>query len=229
MRTAVLGTGMVGQHIAGRLAELGHEVVVGTRDPAASLAREDAGWGARPLRVWLDAHPGVRVAAFRDAVADAELVVGASGGDVTLAVLEAVGAQALGERVYLDVANPLQHGEGLPTLSVCNTDSLGEQVQRAYPRLRVVKALNTLTAPLMVHPETLGEDTTVFVAGDDAEAKALVTGVLRAFGHADVLDLGGIEAARGMEMWLPLWLRIAGALGGSGFNVKVVRSAPHPR
>ena len=104
-----------------------------------------------------------------------------------------------------------------------DTDSLGEQVQAAFPDARVVKSLNTLTAPLMVEPGLLGAATTVFVSGDDAAAKATVTELLTGFGHTDVIDLGGIETARGTEMFLPLWLRTMGALGTGMFNISVVR------
>ena len=110
-----------------------------------------------------------------------------------------------------------------PTLFVKDTDSLGEVVQRSFPAARVVKTLNTLNADLMVHPETLAEATSVFVSGDDAEAKAVVVGLLQEFGHSDVIDLGGIETARGPELWLPLWLRLMGALGTAQFNLKIVR------
>ena len=116
--------------------------------------------------------------------------------------------------VVLDISNPLDFSAGFPpSLFVKDTDSLGEQLQRRFPRLRVVKSLNTLNASLMVEPAALGTSTTVFVSGDDAEAKALVASLLESFGHDDVIDLGGIETARGTEMVLPLWLRLMNALG----------------
>jgi predicted dinucleotide-binding enzyme len=126
--------------------------------------------------------------------------------------------------VLVDISNPLDFSAGFPpTLSVKDTDSLGEQVQRAFPEAKVVKTLNTLTAPLMVEPKSLGASSTVFVSGDDAAAKATVVDLLTSFGHDDVIDLGGIETARGAEMLLPLWLRLMGGLGTHLFNVKVVR------
>lgn len=218
MKIAVLGTGMVGRAIAGRLAELGHEVVVGTRDPGVTRARDDD--GAR----WLAGNPDVGLDRFEAAVTDAEVVVNASGGGVTLEVLSQVGGEALAGKVVMDISNPLDFSNGFPpTLSVKDTDSLGEQIQRNYPEARVVKTLNTLNADLMVHPELLPETTTVFVSGDDADAKAVVTGLLESFGHTDVLDLGGIETARGTEMYLPLWLRMMGSLDTATFNLKIVR------
>ena len=142
-----------------------------------------------------------------------------------LAALDLLGqAGDLAGTVLLDISNPLDFSAGFPpTLAVKDTDSLAEQLQRAFPDTRVVKSLNTLTAELMVHPDRLPEPTTVFVSGDDADAKRLVTGLLTELGHRDVIDLGGIETARGTEMWLPLWLRLMGALGTAEFNLKVVR------
>ncbi|MGC3864231.1 NADPH-dependent F420 reductase [Micromonospora chersina] len=217
MRIAVLGTGMVGRAIAARVAELGHDVTVGTRDVAATRAGD---WSD-----WAGAHPGVDLAAHADATADAELVVNATSGDGALPALTAAGEENLAGKVLLDIANPLDFSKGFPpTLSVLNDDSLGERIQRAFPRTRVVKALNTLTADLMTHPRQLADgDHTVFVSGDDAEAKKVVTELLASFGHTDVIDLGDITTARGTEMLLPLWLRLYGGLGTPLFNIKVVR------
>jgi 8-hydroxy-5-deazaflavin:NADPH oxidoreductase len=217
MRIAVLGSGPVGRAVAGRLAELGHDVTVGTRDPGGTAARED-------YAAWAATRPDVALATFAEAAGTAELVVNASGGDVALAVLDAAGAANLAGKVLLDISNPLDGSAGFPpTLFVKDDDSLGEMVQRAHPEARVVKSLNTMNNALMADPQRLGEDTTVFVSGDDAEAKTTVTGLLRQMGHGDVIDLGGIDTARGPEMWLPLWIRINLALGGNDFNLKIVR------
>jgi hypothetical protein len=213
MRIGVLGTGTVGQTLASRLAGLGHEVVMGARDPANPAA---VGWAAD--------HAG-RAGTFADAARHGELVVNATAGTASLAALEAAGGSGtLDGKVLLDVANPLDFSGGMPpVLSVVNTDSLGEQIQRAHPGARVVKALNTVTAAVMVHPELVPGRHTVFMAGDDAGAKQAVTGLLGEFGWppGSVLDLGGIQAARGMEMYLPLWLSMMGALGTASFNVRV--------
>lgn len=217
MRFAVLGTGAVGRAIAERLVDLDHEVALGTRDPAATRAKDE-------FAAWSDDHAGVRLATFADAARDAEVVVNASAGGATLDVLALAGADHLAGKVLVDISNPLDFSAGFPpSLTVKDTDSLGEQVQRAYPSARVVKTLNTMAAPLMVHPEALSETTTVFVSGNDARAKETVTRLLESFGHGDVLDLGDISTARGPEMYLPLWLRAMGALGTAAFNVRVVR------
>jgi 8-hydroxy-5-deazaflavin:NADPH oxidoreductase len=225
MNIAVLGTGMVGQAIAGRLHELGHDVVVGTREPEATLARtEPDGMGNPPFRVWHAAHPGVAVATFPDAAAGADLVVNAANGAAALAVLGLARAENLSGKVLVDISNPLDVSNGFPpTLFVKDTDSLGEQIQRAFPEAKVVKTLNTLNAWLMVAPKLLGESSTVFVSGDDVAAKATAVALLESFGHDDVIDLGPLETARGTEMLLPVWLRIMRALGTGAFNFKVVR------
>ena len=212
----MLGTGAVGRAVAGRLAGLGHEVTIGTRDPDDTAGREEyAAWAAE--------HGDVRLATFADASADAELVVNAAGGDVSLGILEQAG-EHLDGKVLLDISNPLDHSQGFPPrLFVKDDDSLAEQIQRAHPAARVVKTLNTMNNSIMVEPQSLGEPTTVFVSGDDADAKATVTGLLEEMGHQDVIDLGALETARGAEMWLPLWIRIAMSLGGSDFNIRVVR------
>ncbi len=225
MQIGILGTGMVGRALAGRLHELGHSVTVGTRHPGVTLARSepDRGGGA-PFRAWAAEHPQVRLATFAEAAAGAELVVNASNGHASLEVLRAAGADHLAGKVLVDAANPLDFSTGFPpTLFVKDTDSLGEQLQRTFPEVRVVKALNTLTASLMVEPQALPGESTVFVCGNDAVAKQVVTDLLVELGHTDVLDLGDITAARGTEMYLPLWLRLMGALGTGTFNIRVVR------
>ncbi len=226
MKIAVLGTGMVGQALAGRLAELGHDVTVGTRDVSDTLSRTalDA-MGNPPYSAWAAEHTDVKLATFADAAADAELVVNATSGGVSIGVLTAAGAQNLSGKVLLDIANPLDFSRGMPpTLLVKDTDSLGEQIQAAFPDARVVKTLNTLTAALMVNPKALADgEHSVFVSGNDPEAKQDVVALLESFGHSDVIDLGDISTARGSEMIVPIWLRLMGALNTPMFNFKIVR------
>ena len=225
MKIAVLGTGTVGRTVAARLFGLGHDVVVGTRDPQATLARtEPDGMGNPPYSAWAADQAGVSLATFADAASAAELVVNATSGHGAMPALEAAGADNLTGKIVLDISNPLDFSNGFPpTLFVKDTDSLGELVQRAFPQARVVKTLNTLTAELMVHPKNLGQESSVFVSGNDAAAKATVTALLESFGHADVIDLGDISPARGTEMLLPVWLRLMGAFGTAAFNFKIVR------
>jgi predicted dinucleotide-binding enzyme len=226
MKIAVLGTGMVGQSLAGRLAELGHDVTVGTRDVDATMARtEPDAMGNPPYSVWAQSHPEVRLAAFAGAATGAELVVNATNGYASIPALTAAGRENLAGKVLLDIANPLDFSKGFPpTLFVKDTDSLGEQIQREFAELRVVKALNTMNAHLMVNPRQLADaDHTAFVAGDDADAKKTVIDLLTSFGHTDVIDLGDITNARGAEMLLPIWVRLMGAVNTPYFNFKIVR------
>ncbi|MFE0511349.1 NADPH-dependent F420 reductase [Streptomyces sp. NPDC058964] len=225
MRYAVLGTGVVGQTVAAKLASLGHEVVVGTRDPKATLARtEPDGYGNPPFAHWLAAHEQVRLETFADAAAWAETVVNTTSGAATLQALEAAGTANLAGKVLIDIANPLDFSQGMPpSLNPVNTDSLGEQVQRAFPEAKVVKTLNTMNCQIMVDPARVPGEHTVFVSGDDTVAKKAVTDLLVSFGWPanSVLDLGDISTARGTEMLLPIWLRLWGALGHADFNFHI--------
>jgi predicted dinucleotide-binding enzyme len=226
VKIAVLGTGSVGRIMAARFAGLGHQVAVGTRDPEATLARtETDGMGNPPFSTWAADHPQVPLVRFAEAAQQAELVVNATNGGVSIEVLTQAGAANLAGKVVLDIANPLDFSQGFPpTLFVKDTDSLGEQIQRAFPETRVVKSLNTMTAALMAEPHlAAGGDHSVFVSGDDDDAKQTVVALLKSLGHTDVIDLGDLSTARGTEMLLPIWLRLMGALGTGMFNFKIAR------
>ena len=213
MRIGILGTGVVGQTIATKLVELGHEVTMGARSAGSEKAAE---WAAA-------AGEGASEGSFADAAAHGELLFNCTAGVASLDALRAAGEEELRGKVLVDVANPLDFSHGMPpTLSVCNDDSLGEQIQRAFPDTRVVKALNTISAPVMIDPI---DGTNLFTCGDDGAAKQEVVELLAGFGWpADsIVDLGGIEAARGTEMYLALWLRLMGAQGTPQFNIAVVR------
>jgi 8-hydroxy-5-deazaflavin:NADPH oxidoreductase len=226
MQIGVLGTGPVGQTLAAKLSELGHRVFVGTRDPATTLARTGADiFGNPPFKVWKESHAAIGFGTFAQAAAHGEIIVNATSGDGTFPALEAAGERNLAGKVLIDIANPLDFSKGMPpSLTVCNTDSLGEQVQRRFPNAKVVKALNTMNAYVMVAPgRVAGGDHTVFVSGNDAAAKQTATELLRSFGWKDVIDLGDITTARGTEMLLPIWVRLWGAMGNPMFNFKIAR------
>ncbi|HEY5115511.1 MAG TPA: NAD(P)-binding domain-containing protein [Nakamurella sp.] len=226
MKIGVIGTGTVGRTMAARLAELGHSVTIGTRDPAATTARtEPDGMGNPPFASWHAEHQDITLATFEQTAQHGEFVINATGGSGSLAALTAAGAENLQGKVLIDISNPLDFSQGFPPfLSVDNTDSLGEQIQRAFPEVRVVKSLNTMAATLMAEPKQLaGGDHSVFVSGNDADAKASVTTLLESLGHTDVIDLGDITTARGSEMLLPIWVRLMTALGTPIFNFKIVR------
>jgi predicted dinucleotide-binding enzyme len=227
MKITVLGTGIVGQTLAAKLDSLGFDVRIGTRDPAATLARREPGQFGNPsFSEWSQAHPRVKVATFATAAAHGEVILNALSGAGTLEALDAAGAAHLAGKILIDVSNPLDFSKGFPpSLSVVNTDSLGEQIQRRFPAARVVKTLNTVNAFLMVDPGQLaGGEHTMFVSGNDADARRQVSGWLREwFGWKDVIELGDITNARGTEMYLPLWVRVFGAVGTPTFSIRVVR------
>jgi 8-hydroxy-5-deazaflavin:NADPH oxidoreductase len=217
MRYGVLGTGPVGRVLAGRLVDVGHEVRLGSRTPDNEAA---AAWAE-------EAGPNASHGTFADAAEFGQAVMNCTGGAVSLEALAAAGAENLAGKVLIDVANALTFETGRLTLTVCNTDSLGEQIQRAYPEARVVKTLNTMGNEVMIHPEELPASHCVFMSGDDAEAKRLVAGMLESFGWppAAIVDLGGIETARGTEMYLVLWFEMMQAGGERRFNIDVVRAS----
>jgi 8-hydroxy-5-deazaflavin:NADPH oxidoreductase len=228
MKIAVLGTGMVGQTIAENLSTAGNEVIMGTRDPSKTVSRTEPGSFGRPsFNDWKKANPNVQVKSYAEAAQQGELIVNATNGTATMQALEESGADNLNGKVILDIANPLDFSKGMPpTLTVCNTDSLGEQVQRKFPGAKVVKGLNTLTAPLMLNPGMLKEEGHhLFIAGNDEDAKQKVTELLKNFGWKEeqIIDLGDITNARGTEQLLPIWIRLMGKLGTPFFNFKIAK------
>lgn len=214
MRIGVLGTGTVGRTIATKLVELGHEVTMGSRS-----ADNEA------LLEWVQGTGGTAGGgSFAEAASTAELVFNCTAGGASLDALAAAGAGNLAGKVLVDVANALDFSRGMPpTLSVCNDDSLGERIQAAFPEARVVKALNTVNARVMTDPRRVPGEHNLFVCGNDEDAKSAVTDLLESFGwpREAILDLGEISAARGMEMYLPLWLRLMGTLETPDFNIGV--------
>jgi predicted dinucleotide-binding enzyme len=214
MKIGVFGTGMVGSAIATKLVQVGHDVRMGSR---AAGNEKAVAWAK---------SAGARASegSFADAAAHGELLFNCTSGGVSLAALQAAGAANLKGKVLVDVSNPLARTPEGMTLSVCNTDSVAEQLQRAFPDLKVVKALNTLTAPLMVNPSLLAGEHDVFMCGNDDGAKARVSQLLKeSFGWKNVVDLGDLSAARGQEMYVILWVRMFGALKSPMFNIHVVR------
>jgi predicted dinucleotide-binding enzyme len=216
VRIGVLGTGIVGRTLGGKLVELGHEVRMGSREAGNDAAVE-----------WVQsARESASEGTFADAAEFGELVINATGGKVSVDALSMAGAENLAGKVLIDVSNSLDFGGGgPPVVGVSVDDSLGERIQAAFPDARVVKALNTMNAALMVAPGSLGETTNVFVCGDDDAAKAQVIELLETFGwlSGDIVDLGDISAARGAELYVALWVRLMGALGTPQFNIRIVR------
>jgi 8-hydroxy-5-deazaflavin:NADPH oxidoreductase len=218
VKYAVLGTGMVGRAVSVGLAHLGLDVVIGTRDPAGSLAQT----GAEDFGTWSSMNSEIGVATYAEAARDAVVVINALNGAVSVAGVRS--ADIADGTVLLDISNPLEFSKGHPALFVGNDDSLGEQLQREFPHLRVVKSLNTLTAPAMVEPHLIADgDFTTFVSGNDDAAKAQVMSLLGSLGHQDVIDVGDITTARGTEALMLLWVQLMGPLGSPYFTWKVAR------
>ena len=213
MKITVLGTGMVGETIASKLVELGHEVRMGSRTANNEKA---AAW---VKKAGAKASQGT----FDDAARFGEVVFNATSGAGTMEALAAAGKQNLKGKVLVDISNPLDFSKGMPpSLFVSNTDSLGERIQREFPETKVVKALNTINCNVMVKPSLIPGDHDTFVSGNDAGAKQQVKQILTEwFGWKHVIDLGDITTARGTEAYLLLWLRMWGALGVPNFNIHV--------
>ena len=209
MQIAILGTSAVGPALGKAFTAAGHDVTIGTRDPVQTRAREQ--WAGVDLPL----------AAYRDLEAD--VFINATSGIGSLAALEAAG-DALNGKVVIDTSNPLDHSQGFPpSLFVSNTDSLVEQLQRALPKVRLVKMFNTMANEVMVNPRGLSEDSTIFVAGNDPDSRQTAAALAADLGWADVFDLGDLTGARALEMFIPLWVRMYVHLGRPNFNIKVVR------
>ena len=204
MQIAILGTVAVGPALGKALRAAGHEVTIGTRDPDQTKAREQ--WAGVDLPL----------AAYEDL--DADVFINATNGAGSLPALQAVG-NALSGRVVIDTSNPLDFSHGFPpSLFISNTDSLAEQLQRELPEARLVKMFNTMANEVMVNPRGLRGDSTIFVAGNDPAARLTAASLAADLGWADVFDLGDLTAARGLEMYLPLWVRIFSLLGRPDFK-----------
>ncbi len=215
MNIGVLGTGVTGLTIGTRLVQLGHEVMLGSRDEANP-----------PAVAWAkDAGQHALYGTFMNAAAFGEIIFNCTLGSASLHALSLAGAENLQGKILIDTANPLDRMTDVWTLTVCNTDSLAEQIQRTFPEARVVKTLNTVNANVMVEPDKLIEKTDVFLSGNDIEAKATVKAILRDwFGWRSIIDLGNITTARSVEMYVLLWHSLRNAVSSQRFNIKVVTS-----
>jgi 8-hydroxy-5-deazaflavin:NADPH oxidoreductase len=213
MKIGVLGTGMVGQTLGTKLVQLGHDVMMGSRQEAHPNA---VSWAR-------EAGHQALYGTFYNAAAFGEIIFNCTLGSASLEALHAAGAENLKNKILVDTSNPLDYSNELWTLTVCNSDSLGEQIQRAFPETFVVKTLNTMNFNVMLDSSKLQESTDVFVSGNSAEARATVAAMLRNwFGWREVIDLGGISTSRGVEMYVVLWQNLRQAISSRRFNIKVV-------
>lgn len=223
MQIGIIGSGVVAQTLGSKLVGQGHDLVLGTRDPNKLDDKKMFGATLREWKAKVEAR--ARIATFKEAAAHGEIVINATSGTVSIEALKLAGADKIGGKILLDVANELDTSKGMPPAVLASQERcLAEKIQSAFPTLKVVKSLNTINALVMVDPRSVGGgDHTVFVSGNDAGAKAKVTELLRSFGWSDVLDLGDVSTARGPEMYMAMWIRLWGATGSGQLNVKVVR------
>ena len=212
MKIGMLGTGAVGQTVGAKLVAMGHDVMMGAR---AADNEKVLGFAQRT---------GGKAGTFADAAAHGEMVINGTRGDTSLGMLSALASELKG-KILLDVSNPLDFSHGYPPhLTVSNTDSLAEQIQRALPETFVVKSLNTVNCAVMIEPSRVPGHHTVFVSGNDARAKGRVMDFLRSQGWVSIIDLGDITSARAAEQLLPLWVRLFGVLGTADFNIAVMKA-----
>jgi predicted dinucleotide-binding enzyme len=216
MQIGILGAGITAQTIGSKLIQLGHEVMLGSRDEANANA---VAW-ARDV-----GNQHALYGTFMNAASFGEIIFNCTLGSASLGALEQAEAENLNGKILIDTSNPLDRSTDQWSLTVCNDDSLGEQIQRAFPETKVVKTLNTVNANVMVDPAKLLEQTHVFVSGNDIEAKAMVVRILRDwFGWKQIIDLGGIETSRSVEMYVLLWHSLRNAISSQRFNIKIVTS-----
>lgn len=226
MNIGVFGTGIVGRTIAKKLTELNYQVLMGTRDVEKTLSKTDPdGYGNPAFHTWSASNNQVSLLTFAEVAKSTDIIFNCTNGQASLEVLRSAGD--LSSKLLIDLANPLDFSAGMPpSLKPVNTDSLGEQIQRAFPELNVVKTLNTMNAEIMVAPSKIEGEHDVFISGNDETAKASVTEILKSFGwQAErIIDLGDISTARGTEMMLPVWLRLSQALGTADFNFHIQKN-----
>jgi len=215
MKIGIFGTGMVGVTIGTKLVQLGHETKMGSRTADNAKAVE-----------WANANGGkASHGTFADTAAFGEILFNCTTGMKSIDALKLADEKNMSGKILVDIANPLDFSKGMPpSLSVCNTDSLGEQIQRTFPSVKVVKTLNSVNCKVMVNPSLVHGDHDMFICGNNSAAKEMVTGILKDwFGWKSVIDLGGITGARAMEMLLPIWLKLMETFNTANFNLKIIR------
>lgn len=230
MKIAIIGTGSVGQTLASKLSELGHDVVIGTRNVSEKLSSTvKDGYGNPTFSEWHKGNSKVKLETFEKAASFGEIVINATQGGSSLDALNMAGGKNLAGKILIDIANPLDFSNGMPPSllpGLSNTNSLGEEIQKSFPYTLVVKTLNTMWCGLMVNPGMIGGgDHINYIAGNDTGAKNKVNKLLNQFGWKDenIIDLGDITGARASESVLLIWLRVMGTLQKGVFNFRLVR------
>ncbi len=230
MKISIIGTGSVGQTLAAKFAELGHEVIMGTRNVSEKLAGTSKdGYGNPPFSKWYKANSGIKLSTFPEAAAAGEIVINATHGGSSIEALSQAGAKNLAGKILIDIANPLDFSQGMPPSLIpglCNTNSLGEEIQKEFPYALVIKTLNTMWSGLMVNPGMIGGgDHINYISGNDTEAKNKVKKILNQLGwkEENIIDLGDISGARASESVLLIWLKVMRVLQTGTFNFKIVK------
>jgi predicted dinucleotide-binding enzyme len=230
MKLAIIGTGTVGQTLAIKLFELGHDVIIGTRNVASKLAStEKDAYGNPPFSEWHAANKNIKLGTFAEAASFGEIIINASKGVLSLDALKLAGHENLAGKILVDIANPLDFSHGMPpslVAEVSNTNSLGEEIQKTFLEAKVVKTLNTMWCGLMVNPGMIGGgDHVNFICGNDEDAKAQIKSLLNEFcwKNENIIDLGGISSARGTEALLPVWINLMGVMKTGAFNFRIVK------
>lgn len=230
MKITIIGTGGVGQAIAAKLIELGHEVTIGTRNVSEKLANTAKdGYGNPSFSEWHKTNAKVKIDVFSKAAAFGEIIINATHGGSSVEALKLSETKNLAGKILIDISNPLDFSKGMPPSLIpglSNTHSLGEEIQKTFPLALVVKTFNTMWCGLMVNPGMIGGGNHVnFISGNDAEAKKKVKKLLNQIGWKDenLLDLGDITASRATEAMLPVWLRVMGVTNTPAFNFGIVR------
>jgi 8-hydroxy-5-deazaflavin:NADPH oxidoreductase len=215
MQIGILGSGVTGQTLGSKLVHLGHEVMLGSREEAKPSS---VAWAR-------DAGQHALYGTFMNTASFGEVLLNCTLGMASLEALHMAGAENLSGKILIDTANPIDRSGEAWKLTVSNEDSLGEQIQRAFPDTKVVKTLNTVNANVMADPAKLLEMTDIFVSGNDLDAKATVIRYLREwFGWRHIIDLGDITTSRGVEMYVLLWHYLRDVTQAQRFNIKVVTS-----
>lgn len=230
MRISVLGTGIVGQTFSSKLMQLGHDVMMGTRDVQEKMLEGgNDRYGNPPIREWIKDNDSVKLVSFADSAAFGEIIINATNGANSLNALDLALEENLRGKIVMDVSNPLDFSKGMPPSlldGLHNTNSLGEEIQKEFPQAKVVKTFNTMNCFLMVNPSRVaGGNHVNFISGNDTDAKQAVRKFIAQFGWSDenIIDLGDITAARAQESVLPIWVRLMGTFGSADFNFQIAR------
>ncbi len=214
MNIGIFGTGIVGKTIGTKLVELGYSVMMGSR---TSDNEQALTWKNTQSK---NASNGT----FEDVTKFADIIFNCTKGMVSLDVMRLAGIDNLANKIIVDLSNPLDFSNGFPpTLTICNTNSLGEELQNLLPKTHIVKTLNTMNCEIMVNASLVPGKHDVFICGNDDQSKQSVVKILNQFGWTEPIDLGDITNARGTEMMLPIWVRLYGNFKHGKFNFAIIK------